>query len=1621
MVVPISIVITSYNREKLLGSAIESILRQTWPDFELLIWDDGSTDNSLAIAHKYAQEDPRVRIIAAKHQGRVPALQAGIAATQGQYLAWIDSDDLLAPTALEETLVVLAANSKAGMVYTDYWHLHNNGKVLGYGQRTQVAYSPHQLLTNFMTFHFRLIRRAVFEEVGGIDSQSLYTEDYDLCLRLSEATEIKHLAKPLYYYRSNPESFSYQKRAEQIYATYGATLRALKRRGLRDRYEAVIKTKGFGCQMEAWLGLRPIKNAVKQFYTLPIKFLKTNASFSFFSTLLTTLCLTTTFNAQAQTINSASDGTGTIINQTGNQFNIQGGSLSGNGGNLFHSFQDFGLSASQTANFLSQPGINNILGRVVGGNASVINGLIQITGSNANLFLMNPAGMVFGSNAQLNVPGSFSATTATGIGFEGGTFNSVGTNDYNSLVGNPNAFVFNSLQPGAIINAGDLAVSEGNNLSLIGGTVASTGTLQAQGGNVTISAVPGSSRVRINQAGHILGLEIEPPTNSQGDPVPINPLMLPELLTGSNAGETGLEVNAQGEAQLSNSDTTVGVGDVAANQLTAESATLAAASNLTLVESNLQTTGDLDLKAKDTVYARDSANQPLQIKAGGNLYIQGDKAIDILALQHSQTPFVSGGDLSLVSDGLISGDAHYLSGGKFSILNLQGDGGNFVSFYDPIISSTGDVTFGNYTGVSLKVETLGSINGGNIIINGADTPGAIPTSDPHFTILTTGNGALVLQAGKATIPDLDNTANTPQTTGGTTFNGSGTPTTGSINVGDIDVGFDGFTHYGGPVIIEATGNVQTGNISTFNNDDFVVGSDLRGDITITTTGNITTGAIDSSTNLNFPSNDQSFGGDINLIAGGQITTGDINSSAVTETFGGAEATGGNVTLTAGTTLTTGTINASALAQENDGGGPTLARGGNVILTGGSTPGSNIIFGGIDTTAIGILGLGGNQGFGGQVTVTASNGTVRGLLGGNTVATGGTTQGGDVSITHDGGPDNEPFSIGDASTNGLAGDINTGTSLLDTGAFPVLPNGGVAAGTPTDITITSINTPPTLTANSLTGALQDQPFTFTFADLNPITGDVNSDNLTSITIVSIDAGILTVNGVTATAGTVISSGDTLVYTPPAGTTGSVNGFTISVSDGISSTQQPVSIDVATIAVDDPVPDDILPEETPLPKVNFDQPVPQLQIDPIIQQLEKKFTEDFENYFGEEDDNEITSLDEAKDILRSINRETGVKPALIYAAFFPAELAAPSENKGDKQQSKSNNLKFPPQEDDQLELVLLTAEGKILRKPIRGITRAKVQQVAKTFRRTITNPSRPNAYLVPSQQLYQWLLAPLEEELQAQGINNLAFILDAGIRSIPVAALHDGEQFVLEKYSLGLMPSLSLTDTRYVDVKNMEVLAMGTETFSDLPDLPAVPIEIKTIANNLWPGKSLLGDKFTPGNLKSERANVPFGIIHLATHAEFNAGKPNNSYIQFWDQKISLDQLRQLGLNKPAVELMVLSACRTAVGSVESELGFAGLANQAGVKSALGSLWTVSDEGTLGFMATLYEQLKVAPIKAEALRQAQLAMIRGEVKLQDGKLITPEIEIPLPENLAALGDENLNHPYYWSAFTMIGSPW
>jgi filamentous hemagglutinin family protein len=240
----------------------------------------------------------------------------------------------------------------------------------------------------------------------------------------------------------------------------------------------------------------------------------------------------------AQPITSAADGTsdrtGTVVTQYGNHFDIHGGSLSRDGANLFHSFQQFGLSSGQIANFLSNPSIRNILGRVTGGDPSIINGLIQVTGGNSNLFLMNPAGMIFGPNASLNVPAAFTATTATGIGFGGNHwFNAFGDNDYQNLIGSPSQFAFDSSQPGAIVNSGNLAVAQGQNLTLLGGSVTNKGQLAAPSGTITVAAVPGENLVRISQQGHLLSLEISPGTGADGQPMPIQAGDLPAMLTGN--------------------------------------------------------------------------------------------------------------------------------------------------------------------------------------------------------------------------------------------------------------------------------------------------------------------------------------------------------------------------------------------------------------------------------------------------------------------------------------------------------------------------------------------------------------------------------------------------------------------------------------------------------------------------------------------------------------------------------------------------------------------------------------------------------------------------------------------------------------------------------------------------------------------------------------------------------------------------------------------------------------------------------------------------------------------------------------------------------------------------------
>lgn len=356
---------------------------------------------------------------------------------------------------------------------------------------------------------------------------------------------------------------------------------------------------------------------------------------------------------------------------------------------------------------------------------------------------------------------------------------------------------------------------------------------------------------------------------------------------------------------------------------------------------------------------------------------------------------------------------------------------------------------------------------------------------------------------------------------------------------------------------------------------------------------------------------------------------------------------------------------------------------------------------------------------------------------------------------------------------------------------------------------------------------------------------------------------------------------------------------------------------------------------------------------------------------------------------------------------------------KQKSASVYMLPSPQA---LELMVVTPNGKLIHKRIPAANRDVLLKTIRSFRMGLVNPVAESIrdYKPAAQQLYQWMIAPLESELKAQNINTLIFCLGNGLRSLPMAALHDGRQFLVEKYSLAIIPAFNLLDSHPGVLQGTQVLAMGASEFQAQEPLPAVPLELSVIAGKLWRGKSLLNQDFTLANLKAQRSQYPFGIVHLATHAEFTAGSVQDSYIQFSDGRLRLNQFRELGLRVPVVQLLVLSACQTALGDPQAELGFAGLAVQSGSKTAIASLWSVSDAGTLVLMSELYRYLRSAPTKADALRQAQIAMLRGHATLTSNPTIRAASQT-LPPELVQFRNTELAHPFYWASFTLIGNPW
>ena len=427
-----------------------------------------------------------------------------------------------------------------------------------------------------------------------------------------------------------------------------------------------------------------------------------------------------------------------------------------------------------------------------------------------------------------------------------------------------------------------------------------------------------------------------------------------------------------------------------------------------------------------------------------------------------------------------------------------------------------------------------------------------------------------------------------------------------------------------------------------------------------------------------------------------------------------------------------------------------------------------------------------------------------------------------------------------------------------------------------------------------------------------------------------------------------------------------------------------------------------------------------VDDVFTQIETQNGQAFSKYLGIENAPAVT-LQTAQKALREIEQATDTEPAVLYVYFVPdatSTLAVSS--------SQSDENKSP---DDQLEILLMTGQGEPIRRRQWGVTRAQVEEANQELRHQATSQfSTTQQYLSPAQQLHDWIIRPVTEILKQQNITSLGFVMDSSLRTMPIAALHDGESFLLEQYSLGVLPSFSLANihnsasANRVDYSQERVLAMGASEFDNQPNLPAVSAEIELISQGLGAGDAFLNEEFVLETLQTQLSQEDYGIVHLATHAVFEPGDLERSYIQLWNEQLSLSQLGDLQLSEEDIRLMILSACSTALGDRASEYGFAGLAVSAGSQAALASIWPVSDEGTLGFMAQFYEELRGTSVLTEALRQTQLQMMRGEVGINDGVVRGPNgktlAELPA---LAESGRWDFSHPFYWSPFTMIGNPW
>ena len=277
-------------------------------------------------------------------------------------------------------------------------------------------------------------------------------------------------------------------------------------------------------------------------------------------------------------------------------------------------------------------------------------------------------------------------------------------------------------------------------------------------------------------------------------------------------------------------------------------------------------------------------------------------------------------------------------------------------------------------------------------------------------------------------------------------------------------------------------------------------------------------------------------------------------------------------------------------------------------------------------------------------------------------------------------------------------------------------------------------------------------------------------------------------------------------------------------------------------------------------------------------------------------------------------------------------------------------------------------------------------------------RSNYYYMPhGKRMYRWIISPIESLLEEKGVETLIFVPDGALRTVPLAALCvDDKQYLVDKYSVTVAPGLRLMESKPVEREQIKILFAGlSEARHGYSPLPAVDREEKLI-KSICDVDVLANNTFTQKGLESQFESGAYQVVHIASHGQFRRNL-EDTFLLTYDDNFTLNELENMirpsMFRDNPVELLTMSACQTAAGDDRAALGLAGVAIKAGARSALATLWYVSDEATAELIKDFYNNyVNLKMPKGKALQQAQITL---------------------------KSDVRFKHPRYWAPYIIVGN--